>query len=128
MEESSVKMNIISRGYGLSEVKVTATDGLGEQASFSFMVAVKNPDKASEAEAIPEVATADVAFWPASNAMLKYTVSIFSESGTKIAETTDSGSIFKAITMDVSSLAPGVYSASLSATGVKTSKVSFVKI
>ena len=128
MEESSVKMNIISRGYGLSEVKVTATDGLGEQASFSFMVAVKNPDKASEAEAIPEVATAEVAFWPASNAMLKYTVSLFSESGTKIAETTDSGSIFKAITMDVSSLAPGVYSASLSATGVKTSKVSFVKI
>ena len=128
MEESSVKMNIISRGYGLSEVKVTATDGLGEQASFSFMVAVKNPDKASEAEAIPEVVTAEVAFWPASNAMLKYTVSIFSESGTKIAETTDSGSIFKAITMDVSSLAPGVYSASLSATGVKTSKVSFVKI
>ena len=128
MEESSVKMNIISRGYGLSEVKVTATDGLGEQASFSFMVAVKNPDKASEAEAIPEVATADVAFWPASNAMIKYTVSVFSESGTKIAETTDSGSIFKAITMDVSSLAPGVYSASLSATGVKTVKVSFVKI
>ena len=128
MEESSVKMNIISRGYGLSEVKVTATDGLGEQASFSFMVAVKNPDKASEAEAIPEVVTAEVAFWPASNAMLKYTVSLFSESGTKIAEITDSGSIFKAITMDVSSLAPGVYSASLSATGVKTSKVSFVKI
>lgn len=128
VEEGSGKMDIISKGYGLAEVTVTATDGLGEQASFSFAVAVKNPDKASVPEALPEVVSSEVSFWPASNASLKYTVSLFSENGTKIAETTDSGSIFKAITMDVSSLAPGVYSASLEAVGVKTMKVSFVKI
>ena len=74
------------------------------------------------------MATTEVSFWPASNAEVKYTISVYTENGTKVAEVTDKGSVFKALTMDVSSLAPGVYSASLSATGVKTSKVSFVKI
>ena len=128
VEQGEAKLNLIALKYGLVEVTVTATDGLGEQASFSFAVSVKDPSKLTQAEVFPEVATTEVSFWPASNAEVKYTVSVYTENGTKVAEVTDKGSVFKALTMDVSSLAPGVYSATLSATGVKTSKVSFVKI
>lgn len=128
IEQGESKLNLIALKYGLVEVTVTATDGLGEKASFSFAVSVKDPSKLTQAEVFPEVATTEVSFWPASNAEVKYTVSVYTENGTKVAEVTDRGSVFKALTMDVSSLAPGVYSASLEATGVKTSKVFFVKI
>ena len=128
IEESTDKINVVALAFGLGTVTVTATDGLGEQASFSFAVAVKNPAKANEAEVYPEVSSTEVYLWPAGNSLLKYTVKLYSENGVELGEFAENANIFKPIALDISSLAPGVYSATLSATGVKTSKVSFVKI
>ncbi len=128
IEESTDKINVVALAFGLGTVTVTATDGLGEQASFSFAVAVKNPAKANEAEVFPEVSSTEVYLWPAGNSLLKYTVKLYSENGVELGEFAENANIFKPIVLDISSLAPGVYSATLSATGVKTSKVSFVKI
>ena len=128
IEESTDKINVVALAFGLGTVTVTATDGLGEQASFSFAVAVKNPAKANEAEVYPEVSSTEVYLWPAGNSLLKYTVTLYSENGVELGEFAENANIFKPIALDISSLAPGVYSATLSATGVKTSKVSFVKI
>ena len=128
IEESTDKINVVALAFGLGTVTVTATDGLGEQASFSFAVAVKNPAKANEAEVYPEVSSTEVYLWPAGNSLLKYTVTLYSENGVEFGEFAENANIFKPIALDISSLAPGVYSATLSATGVKTSKVSFVKI
>ena len=91
------------------------------------MVAVKNPSKSGSVEAVPEVATDKVSLWPVNEKPKSYIVSIYSSTGTKVMTVGGEGGIYQTIDIDITSLAPGVYTAEL-VCGTTKDKVKFVKI
>ena len=121
------RLSIKTLSYGLAKVTVMASDSFDEEAEFSFMVAVKNPGKSSSAEAVPEVATDKVSLWPVNTASKTYNVSVFSSSGARVMTAVADGGVFQPIDLDISSLAPGVYTAELVSGTIKNT-VKFVKI
>lgn len=127
LKEESTRFTITSASYGLTTISVTATDGLGEKASFSFMVAVKNPDKGKGAEAYPEVATDKTSIWPASAQVKKYDITVYSAIGAKVLTMSEYGSLFMPIEIDITGLAPGLYTAHVTPEREDTQKINFVK-
>ena len=127
IEDKDTKFNISAVGFGITTVTVTATDGLGEQASFSFKIAVKGQSDGNGAELFPEVATDVINIWPDVQQMQKYSILIYSAGGAKVLDVTASGSLFQPIEVDITSLAPGVYTAYVSAQGKSAQKLKFVK-
>lgn len=123
--DSGNKFTIKSAGYGVAIMSVTATDGLGEQVSFSFVVAVKDPSK--DTEVFPEVATDTVNIWPSAQKEQQYTVRIYSSTGTNVLTQVDNGGLFRPIEVDITGLAPGVYTANVTPQGGSARKVKFVK-
>lgn len=121
------RFGIKSVGYGLARITITAKDSFDEAAEISFMVAVKRSDKSTSTEAMPEVATDKVSLWPVNDKSKSYSVSVYSSSGAKVMSTVADGGLFQTIDLDISSLAPGVYTAVLSS-GTSSDKVKFVKI
>ena len=128
VKEYPAILEIKPLGYGYSKVFITATDGLGEQATISFAVVVKDPEKAGSAEAFPAAAQTEVNLWPVGETVQKFDIKVYSGSGAKVAQTIATGSVFQPITLDVSAYAPGVYSAWMTATDGSLQKVFFVKI
>ena len=122
------KFNVKAAGYGITTITVSGTDGLGEKASFSFKVAVKDASKGTGAEVIPEVATDSISIWPAVQKVQKYSIVIYSASGAKVMSTEASGGLFMPMDIDITSLAPGVYTAYVTPNGESTQKLKFVKI
>ena len=127
IEDIDTQFNIHSAGYGITTVSVTATDGLGEQASFSFKIAVKDQSKGNGAEIFPEVATDVINIWPAVQQMQKYSIKVYSAGGAKVLDITASGGLFQPIEVDITGLAPGVYTAHVTAQGGSSQKLKFVK-
>ena len=119
--------SIKSVSYGLSKVTITAKDSFDESAEITFMVAVKNPDKSSAPEAVPEVATNKVCLWPVNEKVKAYAITIYTSTGSKALSVLAEGGLFQMIEIDISSLAPGVYTAVLSS-DTSQSKVKFVKL
>ena len=127
VQDDHDRFSIKSLSYGISKVTIQAKDSFDEQAEVSFMVAVKNQDKANSVEAVPEVATDKVSLWPVNEKPKTYIVSIYSSTGTKVMTVGGEGGIFQTIDIDITSLAPGVYTAEL-VCGTTKDKVKFVKI
>ena len=127
VDDEGVKFNIQSKGYGITTISVTATDGLGEMASFSFRIAVKDQSKGKDAEVFPEIATDIVNIWPAVQQMQKYYIKVYSAGGAKVLDFTASGSLFQPIEVDITGIAPGVYTAHVTAQGGSSQKLKFVK-
>ena len=127
LKEETTRFTIQSVSYGLTTMSVTATDGLGEKASFSFMVAVKNPDKGTGAEAFPEIATDKTSIWPASSSVKKYSITVYSANGAKVLTMSEYGSLFSPIEMDITALAPGLYTTHVTPEREDTQKIKFVK-
>lgn len=127
IRDTGTKWDIKSLSFGLSTITVSATDGLGETASFSFVVAVKDTTKGSGAEAYPEAGTDRVSIWPASSEVKEYAVSVYSVTGAKVLELTSKGSLFYPIELDIAGLAPGVYTAHVTPKGGTVQKISFMK-
>ena len=121
------RFSIKTLSYGLAKVTVTASDSFDETAEFSFKVAVKNPDKSSSTEAVPEVATDKVSLWPVNVTLKTYEITVYSSSGAKVLTAVADGGVYQPIDIDISSLAPGVYTAELVSGTIKNT-VKFVKI
>ena len=121
--EGENKFTIKSVNYGLASIDITATDGLGETATFGFMVAVKNPDKGSGAEISPEAASDRVNIWPATVQLKEYSIEVYSVSGAKVLSLTEKGGLFLPIEMDITGLAPGLYTAHVTPGGESTQKL-----
>ena len=127
VQDDSDRFSIKPLGYGIARVSIVAKDSFEENAEISFKVAVKNPSKSNSTEAVPEVATDKVSLWPVNEKIKTYLVSIYSSTGTKVMTLGADGSIFQTIDIDITSLAPGVYTAEL-VSGTFRDKVKFVKI
>ncbi|MBO4340016.1 MAG: S8 family serine peptidase [Bacteroidales bacterium] len=127
VKDDGDRFSIKSVGYGLAKVSITAKDSFDKMAEISFNVAVKNPDKSSSTEAVPEVATDKVSLWPVNEKAKSFIVSIYSSAGAKVMTAVADGGLFQTIDVDITSLAPGVYTAEL-VSGTFKDKVKFVKI
>ena len=127
VEDDDTKFNIRATAYGITTISVTATDGLGEKASFSFRIAVKDQSKGMDAEVFPEVATDVINIWPAAQLIQKYYIKVYSAGGAKVLDITARGSLFQPIEVDITGIAPGVYTAHVTAQGGSSQKLKFVK-
>ena len=127
VRDDNDRFSIMSKGYGIAEVTILAKDSFDESAEISFMVAVKNPSKSGSVEAVPEVATDKVSLWPVNEKPKSYIVSIYSSTGSKVMTVGGEGGIYQTIDIDITSLAPGVYTAEL-VCGTTKDTVKFVKI
>ena len=121
------KFNVTSLSYGISEITISATDGMGAKTAISFSIAVKDGSKSSVAEAIPEVAVDKVNLWSSNATIETLNVKIYSSLGAKVMDFSAEGGLYKLITVDITGLAPGVYSAVITGSSIKgTAK--FIKI
>lgn len=127
VEEAGQKLNITTLSFGFASIEISATDGLGETASFSFVIAVKSPDKSNKSEAYPEVATDQIYIWPSEAEEDYYQITIYSVSGAKVMLLEAKGGLFNPIPVDISGLAPGVYTARISVSGKADETAKFVK-
>ena len=98
-------------GGGITTVTVTATDALGASASFSFRVAVRTSSKQIDVYPVP--ASTVVYFWPASVAEQKLKVTLYSGTGSRVKSAELNAGVFLPAQLDITSLAPGKYTAVL---------------
>ena len=120
------QLHISSLAYGCSTITVQASDSFDKTAEFSFVVAVKDPDKASKPEVFPEAATDKISLWPVNTLAQTFEITIYSSTGAKVMSLEADGGLYQPIEVDITSLAPGVYTAVLKA-GAYSEKVKFVK-
>lgn len=125
IEDNGANFTINSVGYGITTITITGTDALGESASFSFLVAVK--DQSKDTEVIPEAATDTINIWPASQLGQKYSIVVYSSSGTQVLSTEASGDMFHPIELDITGLAPGVYTVYVTPRNGSVQKLKFLK-
>ena len=119
VEDTSVASAEISGGnvvlypvaYGVTRVKVNALDGLGESASISFKVAFSDPQNPVT---VTEGNVSDtLVLGIDSETITDVTITVYNASGATVLRTVCSTSAFDLINLDVSSLAPGRYTAVL---------------
>ncbi len=100
-------MIITSLGYGLVDVQITATDAMGESVSLGFKVLVRNPDVV--VQSYPNPVTTSLYITGPDATPAKMDVTILSATGGKVYEATVQASAFEPATIDLSGVAPGVY-------------------
>lgn len=110
--------------YGGTEVTVKASDFLGEEASVGFKVAIVNPDE--PVRVTPEVASTDAYISVETENAVTVKLQLYSATGTRVLEMETKASAFDPIHLDVSTLAPGRYTAILEYEGL-TRKVRVIK-
>ena len=93
--------------------------------SVPFLVAVK--DQSKDTEVIPEAATDTINIWPASQLGQKYSIVVYSSSGTQVLSTEASGDMFHPIELDITGLAPGVYTVYVTPRNGSVQKLKFLK-
>lgn len=125
IEDLGASFNIKATGYGITTISVVGTDALGESASFSFLVAVK--DQSKDSEMVPEAATDTVSVWPSAVLEQKYDIQVYSSAGTCVLSMHASGGLFNPIEIDITGLAPDVYTVYLTPNNGSVQKLKFVK-
>ena len=122
---SSGKVNLYSRSLGVTEVTITATDGLGEKASVSFKVAVTDPSQpiwlntnVVESEMVISINAA---------AQTTVDVAVYNANGQCVLQQTRQGDVFNPLQLDLTSLSPGRYTLKLNYDG-SVHSLPFVKI
>lgn len=121
------RFSILTTGYGIDTVSIIGTDALGESATISFKVAVRNPEKDNVTIVFPEAATDVVNIWPAPAQVNTYDITVYSSTGAKVLQLQGEGGLFQPIPVDITGLAPGLYTASVKPKGGSVQKVKFVK-
>ena len=100
-------MIITSLSYGLVDVQITATDAMGESVSLGFKVLVRNPDVV--VQSYPNPVTTSLYITGPDATPAKMDVTILSATGGKVYEATVQASAFESAVVDMSGIAPGVY-------------------
>ena len=108
---SGSQVSLTPVGYGITTVTVKATDALGASASFSFRVAVRTSSK--QVDVYPVPASTVVYFWPASLTEQTLKVTLYSGNGSRVKSAEMSAGVFQPAQLDITSLAPGKYTAVL---------------
>ena len=116
VKASSSVIELVPLRDGVVTVTLTATDGLGESASLSFRVAVRTSSKSMDVYPVP--ASTEVNFWPDSLVEQPLKVTLFSATGSKVLSADFSASVFLPAVLDITSLAPGKYTAILEYGGI----------
>ena len=98
-------------GGGITTVTVTAKDAVGASVSTSFRVAVRTSSKKVEIYPVP--AKTEVYFWPASIHEQPIKVTLYSATGSRVKSAELNAGIFLPAQLDITSLAPGKYTAVL---------------
>ncbi len=104
-----------SVGYGIVDVVLTATDGLGEKAAASFKVAVVNPDQ--PVAVYPALVSTEATIVVDSHVPAEVQVKVYTSTGALVLETTVKASVFDPVVLDTGSLAPGRYTVDLTYNG-----------
>ena len=110
---------------GVTTVTFTATDNIGVSASQSFRVAVRKSARPMEMYPVP--ASTEVHFWPDSREEQTLKVSLYSLTGSLVKTAEFTAGVFLPVTLDISALAPGKYTAVLEYGG-ETWRETLVKI
>ena len=108
-------MHITALGTGLAEVTVTGTDALGEKVNFTFKALVRNSKY--ECSAYPNPVSSTLYISNAESETVSMSIVITSSSGGKVYEGTQEVSAFEPASVDMSGVAPGRYSASMTYNG-----------
>lgn len=98
-------------GGGITTVTVTAKDAVGASVSTSFRVAVRTSSKKVEIYPVP--AKTEVYFWPASIQEQPIKVTLYSATGSLVKSAELNAGVFLPVQLDITSLAPGKYTAVL---------------
>ena len=115
---------ISPKGYGLTTVNITATDTLGETATITFKLAIIDESKPVTLESSNTTDALDIHIDAQESTSVD--VSVYNSTGAMVLQQVFTASVFYPIHMDVSSLAPGRYTAALKYYS-KTETVKFVK-
>jgi len=111
-------------GYGVTSVTVVATDGIGASATASFKVAFVNPGQPVMLES--QTVTDAILMTIDSPETVNVSVTVYNAAGAQVLRSSATTNVFIPISMDVSSLAPGRYTAVVAYSG-KSVKVKFSK-
>ena len=115
---------ISPKEHGVITVYVTARDGIGASASSSFRVAFVNP--AQPVMLSSQNVTEALQMTIDSRESVDVTVTVYNAAGAQVLRSVNTANVFNPISMDVSSLAPGRYTAVVVYSG-KSVKVKFSK-
>ena len=119
------KVNLYSRSLGVTDVILTATDGLGENATIRFKLAVTDP--AQPVRANTNVVTAEMTIDINADTQTQVDVAVYNANGQCMLQQTRQGDVFNPVQLDLTSLSPGRYTLRLSYNG-NTYSLPFVKI
>lgn len=122
---SAGKVNIYSRSLGVTEVTLTATDGLGESATIRFKLAVTDPTQPVRPST--NVVTSDMTIDINAAAQTEVNVAVYNANGQCVLQQTRQGDVFNPIQLDLTSLSPGRYTLKLSY-GTTSYSLPFVKV
>ena len=122
---SSGKVNLYSRSLGVTDITLTAIDGLGEKVSVSFKLAVTDPSQPIRAHSNVVTTTMTIDINADSSALVEMTV--YNANGQIALQQTRQGDVFNPVQLDLTSLSPGRYTLKLSYGG-STYSLPFVKI
>ena len=122
---SGGKVNLYSRSPGLTEVTLTATDGLGESAAIRFKLAVTDPTQPVRPST--NVVTSDMTVNINAAEQTLVAVAVYNANGQCVLQQTRQGDVFNPVQLDLTSLSPGRYTLKLSYGG-STYSLPFVKI
>ena len=98
---------ITSLGYGYTDVQIVASDAMGESVSLGFKVLVRDPEVT--VRSYPNPVTTTLYITCAELSSVNIDVKILSSTGGRVYEETLQASAFEPATIDLSGVAPGVY-------------------
>jgi len=109
VKDSQIK--IVPITFGVATITVTATDFMGEDASLVFRVAVTDPKH--PVRVTPEVASTEALISIETETKVPVKLSLYASTGGLVDRLETEASAFDPISLDVSALAPGRYTAVL---------------
>ena len=124
LDQENNRVLVTPLAYGNAEISVTAADFLGEEATVRVKVAIVNPSE--PVRVTPEVASTDAYISVETEETVDVKLSLYSSTGARVLEMETKASAFDPIHLDVSTLAPGRYTAVLDYNGLSR-KVRVIK-
>ena len=122
VQNGQIKISPIA--LGVATITVTATDFMGADAVTTFRVAVTDPKQPVHVS--PEVASREAHIFIETESSVQVAVSLYASTGGLVYKANTEASAFEPIELDLSTLAPGRYTAVLEYNGI-TRQVRVIK-